>query len=113
MGGDLALAEPLAQEMRDPLGHASGVHEDQGRAVRSYVSRDAVQDLAPLLVGRHGLQLAVRQLDRQVEIAAVAEVDDAARRLALGPRAALARADQEARDRLDRPLGGREPDALR
>ena len=80
--------------------------------MRPHVRRDAIQDLCPLLVGRDRLQLAVGQLDGEVELAAVAEVDDAARGCAVGPAARLARADQEAGDRLDRPLRGREADAL-
>ena len=60
MGGDLALAEPLRQEVRDPLGQAARVDEDERRPVRAHVRRDAVQDLAPLLVGCDGFQLAVR-----------------------------------------------------
>ena len=113
VGGHLALAQPLREQVRHPLGQAPRVDEDERRPVGPHVGRDAVQDLAPLLLGRDGLQLAVRQLDREVEAAAVAEVDDAARRPAVGPAAPLAGPDQEARDRLDRPLGGGEPDALR
>ena len=59
VGRNLTLSEALPEEVRQPLGQAPGVHEDEGRAVRPHVRRDAVQDLAPLLVGRNGLQLAV------------------------------------------------------
>ena len=45
-------------------------------------------------------------------VRAVAEVDDAAGRAAVGFAPLRARADQEARHRLDRALGGREPDPL-
>jgi hypothetical protein len=50
------------------------------------------------------LQVGARQLDREVEVAPVADVDDAARPLG---------ARQEARGVLDRVHGGREADALR
>ena len=59
VGGDLALAEPLAEQVRDPLGQPPGVDEDERRAVRPHVRGDPVEDLAPLLVRRDGLQLAV------------------------------------------------------
>ena len=65
VGRHLVLAEALGEEVRHPLGQAARVHEDERRAVRPHVRRDAIQDLAPLLVGCDRLQLAVGQLDRR------------------------------------------------
>jgi hypothetical protein len=98
--------------VRHPLGQAARVHEDERRAVRAHVGGDPVQNLGPLLPGRHGFELALRELDREVELPAVAEVDDPARRRAIGGAARLARADEQAGDGLDRALRGRQPDAL-
>ena len=103
MGGDAALAEPLAEVVRDPLGEPARVDEDERGPVRPDERGEPVVDLAPLLVGRDRLELAVGELDREVERAAVAEVDDLAGRGAVG-RSRRARADEEPRDRLDRPL---------
>ena len=104
MGRHLAFPESLPEEVRHPLGQTPGVDEDQRGAVSPHVRRDAIQDLAPLLVGRNGLELAVRQLDREVELTAVAEVHDAAGRMTVGVAPPLAGADQEPGDRLD-PIG--------
>ena len=77
------------------------------------LARDLVEQLAPLLAGRDRLQLAGRHDDLEIERAAVADVDDRAGRPALRVRAAGPFSDQQARDRLDRALGGGEADARR
>ncbi len=80
--GHAVRADALGQQMREPLGEPPRVHEDERGAVLLDVRGDPVEDLAPLLVGRHGLQLAPGQLDGEVERAPVAEIDDpTARRL--------------------------------
>ena len=66
---------------------------------------DAVVDLFPHLVRHHRFERRGRQLEGEVDAAAMAEIDDL-RPLALG-------GEQEVGDRLDRPLRGREPDAQR
>jgi hypothetical protein len=65
---------------------------------------DAGQHVGHLLGRRHRLDLAVGQLERQVEVALVADVDHD------GGRAV---AHEQAADGLDRALGGRQPDADR
>jgi hypothetical protein len=116
VGGHPLLGEALAEEMRHALGQPPSVDEHERRAVRAHLRGDAVQDLAPLLVRGHGLELAVRHLDGEVEGPAVAEIDDpagwAAGRGAVRARAVLAGAHEEPRDGLGRPLGRRESDAL-
>ena len=82
MGGHLVLAEPLAQLVGDPLGQLSGVDEDQGRSVVGDVGGDAVEDLVELIAGDGRLELAVGQLQRQLEAAPVPAVDDRGERLA-------------------------------
>ncbi len=103
MGGHLVLAEPLAELMGHPLGQHSGVDEDQRGSVAGDVGGDAVEDLAELVAGDGGFQLAVGQLERQVEAASVPAVDDGRHR--------LGRSHQQAGRRLDRFHGGREADA--
>ena len=66
---------------------------------------DAVVELGPLLVGAHRAELVLGHLDRQVEVAALADVDDR--------RAAAAPSDQQARRHLERPHRRRQADALR
>ena len=102
MGGHLVLAQPLAQLVGHPLGQLPGVDEDQGGAVVGDVGADAVEDLAELIAGERRLELAVGQLQRQVEAAPVPAVDDGRER--------LARSHQQAGRRLDRPDRRREAD---
>ena len=64
---DAVLAEALGEQVREPLGQPARVHEDQRGAVLRDVLRDPVEDLAPLLVRGDGLELALRQLDGEVE----------------------------------------------
>ena len=74
--GDDVVAQPLAELVRDPLGQAAGVDEHERRAVLSHVRGDAVEHVGHLLGGRDRLELALGQLDREVEVALVAGVDD-------------------------------------
>ena len=80
MRRDLAVAEPLAQLVRDPLGQPPGVDEDQRGPVLLHVAGDQVDDLGHLLGRRDRAQLVVGQLQGQVELAAVAGVHDRAAR---------------------------------
>ena len=100
-GGFAARVQALAQVPRDPLGHAPGVDEDDGRAVARYQIGETVIDLAPHLVRHDGRERALRQHEAQVPGTPVAHVHDVARALAA----------EIAGDLIDGPLGGREPDA--
>jgi len=113
VGGDLILAEPLAQLVSDPLGHPPGVDEHQCGPVAFHVLGDALEDLPHLLRGGHRSELVVRQLQGQVQGALVPDVDDGAPRGTVAVRTVGARSDQEPGDSLDGPLGGRQPDPLR
>ena len=66
------------QVVRDALGHAPRVDEDERRAVLVDQLGDAVVDVGPLLAGRDGLQVGRRHFDREVEVAPVPDVDDRA-----------------------------------
>ena len=99
------LAEPLAQVR---------VTRSTSRRVLTKTSVDrcsrassaiAVVDLVPLLVGAHRAELVVRHLDRQVEIAPLADVDDRLAAVAAAP------TSNRAAD-LQRPHRRRQPDAL-
>ena len=103
------LAEALRELVRDALREPPRVHEHEGRTVLRDQLGDAIVDLAPLLGRRDRPELAPRHLDREVDVALVAEVDDRAVRRAVGVDALAA--DEELGDLLDRPLRGREPDA--
>jgi hypothetical protein len=103
VGADRVLAEALAQMARRPLGHPAGVDEDQGRAVHQDQLGDAAVDLLPLVVRHHRAERRRRDLEREVALLRIADVDD--------PAIGIGRADQEARDLVDRLLGRRHADA--
>ncbi len=98
MSGHHVVAETLAQLMGQSLGQTPGVDEDQGGAVLGHQSGDPVEHVRELLGGRHRLQLAVGQLQGQVDVTLMPDVDDRRQ----GPVA-----DEEASDGLDGALGGR------
>ena len=81
VSGHLALTQALAELVRHPLGQFSGVDEHQRGSVPSDVGADAVEDLVELIAGDRGLELAVGQLERQLEGAPVTAVDDRGKRL--------------------------------
>src|SRR6266496_5912863 len=89
---------------RHALDEAASVHEDQRRPVGTGQLGDPVIDLAPLLVGADRAQLVPQYLDRQIQIAPLADVDDGGQ--------GTVRADEQSRRRLDGPHRGRQPDAL-
>ncbi len=99
--GDDVVTEALRQEMREAFGEPSGVDEDERGAVLLDELGDAVEDVGHLLGGGDGFELAVGQLERQVEVALVARVDDGRQRTIT---------DEQARDSFDGTLGRREPD---
>ena len=105
------LADQLGELVRHPLGHATRVDEDERRAPFSHVSGDLLQDLGQLLVGRHGTELVVRQLDGDVERPPVSHVHDAAPNAAIRVQTVWPASDQQLGDRGDRSLSGGEPDA--
>ena len=104
--GRFVLAQALGQLVGHPLGHLARVDEDQGGAVVPRVLGDAVEDVGHLAAAHDGLELGGRELDRHVEVAGVAAVDDHRRR------AVVVHARQQARHQVERPLRGREADAL-
>ena len=100
--GNHLLAQPFPQLMRDPLGQLPRVDENQGRSVVGDVARDAVEDLVELISGQRRLELAVGQLQRQLEGPPVPHVDDGWRLLPLS--------NQQAGRRLHRLHRRRESD---
>ncbi len=104
--GRLVLAQPLGQLMGHPFGHLARVDEDQGRAVVARVLGDAVEDVRHLAAAHDGLQLGRGQLNGHIEVAGVAAVDDH------GRRPVVVHAGEQPRHQVERPLGGREADAL-
>ncbi len=100
---DVLFADALLERRRDALDQPPRVDEHDRRAMLAHERGDAIVDPAELLVRRDRAELVIGDLDREVEIAAMAGVDDVRHR--------AARADQQARDDLDRPLRRREPHA--
>ena len=122
------LPRSLVQRRREPLGQAAAVDEDHRRAVRADELDQPRVDRRPdrtargaaprrartgsprLAEARHVLD---RDLDRQLEGFPGSGVDDLDRARLHGPvPAADLSAAEEARDLLERALGGREADAL-
>ena len=102
--GDHVVAQPLAELVREALGQPAGVDEHERGAVLADERGDAVEHVAHLLGRRDRLELALGQLEREVEVASVADVDDRRQRPV---------ADQQPADRLDRALRGRQADPHR
>ena len=103
----MARYKPLPERGREPGGDALGklarVHEHQRGAVRVDQLRHAPHDLVPGLVRAGGGERRLRNLDPEVEVAAVPDVHALALALDAG---------EQPRDVLDRLLRGGEPDAL-
>ncbi len=89
----------------DPFHHASRIREDERRVVLRDERCQLVVDRGPDFARHHGLERGARHHECEIAFADVTAVDD----LAGGPGS---RAGQEARDLLDGPLRGRQPDAL-
>ncbi len=106
------LAEPFAELVGDPLGHAPGVDEDQGGPVAGDVGRDQVQDLRHLIRGGDRAEFVVGHLQGQVQPPAVPGVHDRAARRPVRVVAVRSGPDQQPGHRLDRPLGGGQADPL-
>ena len=67
---------------------------------------DAVEDVRHLAAAHDGLELGGGELNRHIEVAGVAAVDDH------GGRAVVVHAREQARHQVERPLRGRQADAL-
>ena len=76
VGGDHVVAEALAELVGEPLGQPAGVDEHERGAVLADELGDAVEHVAHLLGRGDRLELALGQLEREVEVALVAGVDD-------------------------------------
>ena len=102
--GDDVVAEARAELVREPLGEPAGVDEHERGAVLADERGDAVEHVAHLLGRRDRLELALGELEREVEVALVAGVDDDRQRTV---------AHEQPADGLDRTLRGRQPDPVR
>ncbi len=98
--------QALGQLVGHPLGHLAGIDEDERGAVVLGVCGDLVQDVAELSPTGHRFELGVGELDRHIEIAGVAAVDDHRRR------PVVVHAREQAGHHVERALRGREADAL-
>ena len=101
---DVLGTDSLREMHREPLGKASGIHEDQRRTVLGNQLGDAGVDLLPHFCRHHRLERRRWNLEREIEGPDMAGVDNRRQRLA-GPY-------EELRDLFDRPLCRRQADAL-
>ncbi len=76
MGGNLILADALAEMHGDAFSQRARVDEDQRGAMLQCQFGKAIIDFAPHLVGGDGAEFGARDFDREIELAAVADVDD-------------------------------------
>ncbi len=107
MGGDVFRAEALGELEGDFFDEAASVDEDEGRSVVLGVGGELVEDLLPHGGGGKGAELFGGDLDGEIEMAALADLDD----LRWG--AGGVGAGEEVGDERDGVLGGGEADALR
>ena len=107
MRGDEILADAVAQMPRNAFRHPPRVHEYQRRPVGGHELRQAVVVLLPHLVGHHGAERRLGNLEREIDGPPMALVDDGT--LA----AAGIGAHEKAGDGLDGPLRRRQPDPLK
>lgn len=110
VGAHCGLAQSLPQVVAQPLGETACIHKDQRRLVLQDALLEDVVDLFPDIVGHHGTERRARDLDAQVELAAVPRVDDRAVRLPAQVEFGIA--DEKLRDELDGFLRCRQADAL-
>jgi hypothetical protein len=107
VGGDGVRTEALGQLKADLLHQLARVDEDQRGTMLLGQSCELVIDLRPHRGGCDGAEFVGRNLDGEIERAALADLHD-------GCGAALrVAADQEVRDQLNRVLRRGEADALR
>ncbi len=108
MRGDRAVGDPFRQFMGDALRHAAGVDEHERGAVRLDQIDQAIVDLLPDFAGHDRLERRVRNLNAKLTRPLMADVDD----LHFGRRRAVrGGSHQQMRDRIDRVLCRRKPDA--
>ncbi len=107
---DGLFAEPFLEMVGKALGEAARIHEDQRRGMLQDALLEDIVNFLPLVVGQDRAEGRRRNLDAQVEVAAVAGVDDAAEGLPVGRDLCIA--DEEAGDQVNGFLGGGEADAL-
>jgi hypothetical protein len=106
VGADDVVAQAFTELVGQALGQAARVDEHERRVMLPHQVGDPVEDVAHLLAGGDGLQLALRQLQRQIQVTAVPGVDDGA----LGRRGHTGQHPGQERDG---PLRRRQPDPLR
>ena len=78
--GDGFVAQPFAQLKRHPLGQTAGVDEDQRGRVLGDEGGDLVEHVCGLGGGGDRFQLGGGKFEGEVQVAAVATVDDGAGR---------------------------------
>ena len=76
MGGDLVFADALAKMMATRSASRARVDEHQRGAMLQREFGKAVVDLAPHFVGGDGTEFGARDFDGEIELAAMADVDD-------------------------------------
>ena len=104
-------AEQFAQMMRHAFGHSARVHENQSGPMRLNQLRQAMINFLPNFIRHHRFKRRLRNFNRQIQFAAMTNVDDLAIRIAR-PRPLHERADQKTRDFFDRFLRRGQTDSL-
>ena len=82
MRRDRVGPEQFAQMMGHALGHSARINEDQRCAMRLNQLRQTAINFLPDFIRHHRFQRRLRNLNRQVQFAAVTDVDDCAIRIA-------------------------------
>src|SRR5713101_1778048 len=96
-------SQALGQMVRDALGQAPCVYEDERGRMLIGELREAIVNFAPHFIRGHGTEFARGHFDRKIHLAAMADLHDGG--------IVVVRASQEVRNRLDGFLRGGEADA--
>ena len=83
---DVTLSAPIRSPrlMRNALGQAARIHEDQGRPVRGDQFRQSAINFLPDFIRHYGFERRAGQFDGQIQLTPIIAVDDRARRSRFG-----------------------------
>ena len=111
MRGNCVGPQQFAQMMGDPLGHPARIDEDQSGAVHLNQLGQPAINFLPNFIRHYCFQRRLRNLNRQVQFAAMADVDDCAIGIACLVHGPIAH--QKPRYFFDRFLGRGQTDSLK
>src|SRR5262245_52522687 len=110
VGANLVVSEPVPEMTADPLSHAACIDEDQRSTMFQDEGFQPFVNLLPDFNRHHRLKRRLWNFNSQIQSAPMAAVNNAALRCAVAGHASTTH--QKASYFFDRPLCGRQTDAL-